>query len=107
VAARHRCVAWAGSGALLGLAWNAWAQADPTVPAEALTDPGLHTLVELLQGGGLPAVVAILGWLAGRWGGVPLVVSLHADDRALLERASRRMAKALEDDDTPSPGGGG
>ena len=95
------CVIGALLGALVGVAAVAHAQ-DPT-DVVALADPsGLSTLVELVSGGGLPAVLAILGWLAGRWGGIPvapltITVVLSPEDRAELKRARRALEKADDD----------
>lgn len=102
------CVIGALIGALVGLAAVAHAQ-DPT-DVVALADPsGLSTLVELVSGGGLPAVLAVLGWLAGRWGGIPvapltITVQLSPEDRAELKRARRALEREAQDDsDDPPP----
>lgn len=84
----HRCLTWALGGLLLGLAVVARGQ-DPTDVA-VLADPtSMALLIDLLSGGGLPAVLALLGWAAHRWGGLPVVLRLHDDDRRLLRRLGR------------------
>jgi len=93
-----RCLTWAASGLALGVA--AVAHAQDAVVAEVLaTESSL--VVELVRTGGLPAVLAALGWLLGR-GGIPLrveptrvVLELAPEDRALLGR----VADALEGDE--------
>lgn len=89
------CLSWSLVAALLGVAVVAYGQ-DPAATASA-GDPIVDTLVELVRGGGLPAVLAWLAWWArGALGaGVPLVVQLHADDRALI----RRLIRAVDRDD--------
>lgn len=84
-----RCVAWGVSGLLIGLAVTAYAQEGP-IAHQAMDPTGTEAILRLIQGGGLPAVFALLGWLAGRKGGIPVVLSLHADDRKLLEDLRRR-----------------
>lgn len=105
---RHTtCTLGALLGLVVGLAAVAHAQ-DPT-DVVALADPsGLSTLVELVSGGGLPAVLAVLGWLAGRWGGIPvapltITVQLSPEDRAELKRARRALEKADDDSEDPPP----
>jgi hypothetical protein len=94
----HRCVAWSATGAALGLAIVAHAQ-DPLT--QLATDPsGVQVFTDLLSGGGLPAVLALLGWLAGRWGGVPVVLRMSDEDRRLLKRF---LPKDDDDSDNPSP----
>lgn len=96
----HRCLTWALGGLLLGLAVVAHGQ-DPTDVA-VLADPGsLSLLVDLVSGGGLPAILALLGWAVGRWGGVPVVLRLHDDDRRLLRRSLGRH----DPDDSDHPRG--
>lgn len=97
-----RCIGWAAACALLGFAAVAWAQQADPATAVVQGDPMSELLVRLVSGGGLPAVLAFLGWqLRGQIGhGVPVVISLNADDRALV----KRLVRALErDDDTPAP----
>ncbi len=105
-----RCTVGALLGALVGVAAVAHAQ-DPA-DVVALADPsGISTLVELVSGGGLPAVLAVLGWLAGRWGGIPvapltITVQLSPEDRAELKRARRALERADDDrsdSDDPAP----
>lgn len=93
-----RCVGWALLGCAVGCA--AYAQdATPAPTATAAVDTtGL--LLQLLQAGGLPAVLGAGGWLLGR-GGIPITVQLSAEDRDLLRSISRRMSHALESDDRP------
>lgn len=99
----HRCVGWALAAASLGVAWTAWAQ-DP-VMASTSSDPLLDWAARLLQGGGLPAVLGALGWLAGR-GSLQLPISgsltlaLHEEDRRLV----RRLVRAIDDGPITQPG---
>lgn len=82
----HRCAGGAVMGLVLGLATVAHAQgAVELVPSIAppQTDPSTALMLALLQAGGLPAALALLGWLLGR-GGIPLHVRLSDDDRTLL-----------------------
>lgn len=98
----HRCLVWAAGGGALGLALVARAQ-DPVAVAPA-ADPGsLSLLVDLIQGGGLPAVLALFGWLAGR-GGVPVVIRLSDEDRRLLRRLRPQPPKPDDDSDHPPTG---
>lgn len=93
---RLACIVGPLLGALLGVAASAYGQDAASNPAP---DPTVDVLVHLLQGGGLPAVLALLGW----WGrgllasGIPLRVELHDTDRTEL----RRIRRALERDETP------
>lgn len=95
----HRCIGWAALGATLGIAVVAWGQESGMAPpvAQAATDPTAALLSQLLAGGGLPAVLAALGWWLGR-GGLVLTVRLHDDDRRLFDRSARRVARAVEPD---------
>ena len=96
----HRCIGWALAGAVLGVAVVAWGQEAGMAPAPVqAADPTTALLSQLLAGGGLPAVLAALGWWVGR-GGLVLTVRLHDDDRKLVERATRRLARAVEDPPT-------
>ena len=82
----HRCMGGAVMGLVLGLATVAHAQgAVDLVPSVTppQTDPSTALMLALLQAGGLPAALALLGWLLGR-GGIPLHVRLSDDDRKLL-----------------------
>lgn len=90
MATRHTCVTFAAVGATLGLAAVAWAQ-EPNPAAQAALDPASLALVELLKGGGLPAVLAAIAWWLGRTAhqGLMLTVRLHDDDRRLLEDLRR------------------
>ena len=91
------CVVGPLLGALLGVAATAYAQ-DAVAPPVA-TDPTADLVLHLLQGGGLPAVLALLGW----WGrgllasGIPVRLELHPEDRAEV----RRLRRALDRADTP------
>lgn len=103
-APRHwRCVAYAIAGALTGCA--AYAQdAAPTVGATG----ELGALVSVLDAGGLPAVLAVTGWMLGR-GGIPVTLQLSADDRNLLRGIARKLASAVaaetdRDDSHDEPG---
>ena len=80
-----RCGAGAGTGLVLGLATVAHAQGSDLVPpvGVAPADPSTILLLQLLQAGGLPAALALMGWLLGR-GGIPIHVRLSDDDRKLL-----------------------
>lgn len=104
---RHglRCLSWSGVAAVLGFAIVAHGQ-DPAQAAASAGDPAVSTLIDLVSGGGLPAVLALLAWWArGALGaGVPLVVQLHPDDRALLRKGIRAIERADNDDsDDPTP----
>jgi hypothetical protein len=71
----------------------AYGQEVPFSTGPSTSEPAeWHVLTELLRGGGLPAVLAMLAWWArGALGtGIPLVVSLHAEDRELLRSLRRR-----------------
>lgn len=67
----------------------AWAQEPTTVVATA-SDPTMQLVVDLLKGGGLPGVLALVAWWArGQLGaGIPVVVRLSDDDRRLLRSAA-------------------
>lgn len=89
---RHRCGVWALAGLLTGCA--AYAQ-DAAPPAAVLAGGTDVWLLEVVRAGGLPAVLAVTGWMFGR-GGLPvtislgekpLVVRLADEDRKLLENA--------------------
>lgn len=89
---RHaRCLRSALVAALVGLAWTAYAQ-DPAPATAAAMDPTTGLLVGLLQGGGLPAVLAAVAWWArgAVASGIPVVVQLSDADRRLLEAVARR-----------------
>ncbi len=92
------CLSWSIVAALLGFAAVAYGQ-DPG--ASVAGDPIMDTLVELVRGGGLPAVLAWLAWWArGALGaGVPLVVQLHPDSLAELRRLRRALERDGEDDE--------
>lgn len=82
----HRCAAGASVGLVLGLATVAHAQGATDLVSQAsaaTSDPSTMLLLQFLQAGGLPAALALLGWLLGR-GGIPLHVRLSDDDRKLL-----------------------
>lgn len=95
-----RCLLGAVVGALVAVAAQAWAQEAGVGPAPATVqaDPTATLISQLLAGGGLPAVLAALGWWLGR-GGLVLTVRLHEDDRRLLDRSARRVARAVEEPD--------
>jgi hypothetical protein len=90
----HPCLRWAFIGATLGLAWTSWAQGTDgaTLATEAGAMDDGTIWIEVLKGGGLPAILAFLGFMAGRGGGVPIVVQLHPDDRKLVTRIAKRIA---------------
>jgi hypothetical protein len=90
--AHARCLVTGCLGLVLGVAAVAHGQdaPPPTVTTQAI-DP-LTGLLGLMQAGGLPAVLAGLGWLLGRGGGVPVTIQLHGDDRELLKRIARHIA---------------
>jgi hypothetical protein len=93
------CVVGPIAGVVLGLAATAYAQESPGIVAN---DPTVDAVVHLLQGGGLPAVLALLGW----WGrgllasGIPIRVELHTSDRAEIRRL-RQALDRREDSGTP------
>lgn len=89
-----RCGVWAVLGLVVGLA--AVAYADEGAAPAAAGDGAL--LLELARAGGLPAVLAGVGWLLGR-GGIPVRIELSPADRELLEdlaadRAEQRRRRA-------------
>lgn len=98
----HRCVWWAAVAGLLGIAWNAWAQ-DAAAPVTAgMSDPTMDFFARLIQGGGLPAVLGALGWLAGRGSlqlpiAGSLTLALHDEDRKIL----KRIARSIDDGSGP------
>ena len=61
--------------------------------------------MDLVRGGGLPLVLAYLAWWArGALGaGVPLVVQLHPDDRALFRRGIRAVEKDENSESSDPP----
>lgn len=75
----RRCVVWAASGALLGASYTAWAQ-DPTAVAPLAVDPSTALLLDLLRAGGLPGVLAFLGFAISRLGPPTLRVVLVRED---------------------------
>lgn len=74
----HTCITWAAVGCLLGVSIVAYAQ-DPVVPVEP---SNALWVTELVGNGGLPAVLAWLGYQLGRSGGIPvrLTVRMEEDD---------------------------
>ena len=83
---RARCVQTASLGAVLGFAAVAHAQGAAELAPVGVSSPGDPSTVlmlQILQAGGLPAALALVGWLVGR-GGIPLHISLSDHDRALL-----------------------
>lgn len=101
---RHlRCFRWALAAAAVGLAWTAWAQqnaAPPDALGSLAADPTTGIVVSLLQGGGLPAVLAVAAWWArgSLASGVPIVVALSAEDRELLRKVVRHLARAVAEE---------
>lgn len=95
------CVVAPVAGVVLGLAATAYGQEAQPIVAN---DPTIDALVHLLQGGGLPAVLALLGW----WGrgllasGIPVRIELHTEDRREL-RLLRRALDRAETPDEPPP----
>lgn len=83
-------------GALIGVVFGvAWAQAtDPSTP-----DPTASLIAELLRTGGMPATLLWLGWRAavGFKDGIPVVVSLSAEDRVTLRKAMRAVVSDDEE----------
>ena len=71
---------------MLGLAITARGQDIPLAPVEASVDT-VDGFLRLLQAGGLPGILGLMGWMAGRWGGIPVAASihLHAEDREILK----------------------
>lgn len=81
-----RCIRSASLGAVLGFAAVAHAQGAAELAPVGVSSPGDPSTVlmlQILQAGGLPAALALVGWLVGR-GGIPLHISLSDHDRALL-----------------------
>lgn len=76
---RHKnCLVWAVAGLCLGVAYNAWAE--PPNPETVQLD----TVSQIMNGSGqigLPAVLAVIGWLLGRGG---ITVKLSESDRELM-----------------------
>lgn len=83
----HPCTRYAAMGLGLGLAATAWAQ-DPVSAGVTPVDPSMALLLDLIRGGGLPAVLAVVGWWVGRGGGVKVTVELSEVDRRLLRRVA-------------------
>ena len=96
-----RCVAYAVLGLLTGCA--AYAQ-DSGAPSVASADT-TSLLFEAVRAGGLPSVLALMGWTLGR-GGIPITVQLSAEDRDLLKRIAKYLAKAVDDRDDSVDSGG-
>jgi hypothetical protein len=85
------CVRWAVAALVVGVLAEvsiAWAQDRPMDSESLAHDPSVLLLVELLKGGGLPAVLAMAAWWArGLLGqGIPVVVQLSERDREVLSR---------------------
>lgn len=94
-----RCLVWVAAAALLGLAIQAHGQ-DPAVAVTA--DPVVGALLELLRGGGLPAVLALVAWWArGAVGGgipvAPITITVQLPPELLAEL--KRIRRAIEHDD--------
>lgn len=66
----------------------ALAQEAVPVTVPAVTDPLAAALLAVLQGGGLPAVLALAAWWVrgALASGVPVTVRLSDEDRTLLRR---------------------
>lgn len=90
-----KCTAWAVAGAVLGVAVVAWGQDTAPSTGAAAADPTIPVLIELIKGGGLPTVLALLGWLASK-GGIPVVIRLSDEDR----RAIRKLRPKPDPDDS-------
>jgi hypothetical protein len=89
---RHAPLTLVGLAILAAFAAVAHAQGVDEPLTAAVVDPTAALLVELLKGGGLPAVVGIVAWF-GRGAlaqGVPVVIRLADEDRALLRDLARR-----------------
>lgn len=74
----YRCLVWAALGGLLGVAMTAHGQEVPVAPG-SVSGGGVDDFLRLVNGGGLPAVLAMLAWAAGRIGGVPVMIHVHPD----------------------------
>lgn len=86
-----RCGVWAVLGLVVGLAAVAYgADEGAAAPATASTGDAA-ILLELVRSGGLPAVLAAVGWLLGR-GGIPVRIELSPADRELLEDLAAERA---------------
>lgn len=96
------CVLWAVVWALIGVAGLAWGQETqgPTQAAATTGGSDLDTLVHLLSGGGLPAVLAAVAAYVVKTGGFP--VSLSEADRLELRKFRRAMAGKHVDDEEDS-----
>lgn len=78
------------AGLALGWSFLAYAQvAPPTAAADGVAGEAFAGLAYLVQSFGLPGVLAWLGWLLGRHGGVPVrvVVDLDPETRRVLAAA--------------------
>lgn len=90
-----RCAVWAVAGAILGFALVVWGQEPGSNTGAGAVDPSIPVLIELIKGGGLPTVLALLGWLASK-GGIPVVIRLSDEDR----RAIRKLRPKADPDDS-------
>lgn len=112
-----RCIGLALVGVFVGVAANAYGQDAGGVPLAAplAMDPTSELLTRLVAGGGLPAVLGLLAFFAGRGAlQLPVTVQLHVDDRKLMRSFIRAIAASSDepptnpgvhrrrDDDTPS-----
>jgi hypothetical protein len=101
---RHLACASGGFvGLVLGLA--AVAYAGDSGQAAVTGDPAYDLIAHVVSGGGLPAVLAVLGWwLRGSIGaGLPIVVSLADEDRRRLDRALRHWEREPDSDSDEPP----
>jgi hypothetical protein len=72
------CFTWPLLAAILGLALSAYAQGAPT---DAGAVPDWATI--LASGGPLPLALAVIAWMAGRHGGVPVTLTVQFAPEAL------------------------
>lgn len=80
-----RAAKWSAIGGALGWSFVAWGQATSETGPPAGGDLGM--LLEILQSGGLPVVLAWAAWQVRglAMSGIPLRVQLHPEDRRLIE----------------------
>ena len=108
---RHlACAGGALAGLVLGLAAVAHAQTgDPGAASSALEQLAPPWAVAVVHDLGLPGALLVLGWWTRgvTLKGIPVVVSLSAEDRAELRRGRRAVERHVSDpsdSSEPAPG---
>lgn len=103
---RHLVCAAGGLGGLaLGVAAVAYASSTDPIAAAVSGDPTYDLIAHLVSGGGLPAVLAVLGWwLRGLLGsGLPITISFAEEDRRRIDRLLRHLDRDDSESDEPPP----